>query len=93
MGIGLAQYAALIYLQVKALAVIVVLDGFMHLKCVGLKNAPKSKHWFCRSCHCCVLIINSSIIAHAHKLLLRSEVKVKVHLAISVSSLYTVPYP
>ena len=22
-----------------------------HLKCVGLKQAPKSKNWYCRGCH------------------------------------------
>ena len=26
------------------------LDWF-HLKCVGLKTAPKKKNWFCRSCY------------------------------------------
>ena len=23
---------------------------WVHLKCTGLKRAPKSKHWFCRAC-------------------------------------------
>ena len=23
---------------------------WVHLKCTGLKRAPKNKHWFCRSC-------------------------------------------
>ena len=22
-----------------------------HMKCVGLKDRPKSRYWFCRSCH------------------------------------------
>ncbi len=22
-----------------------------HMTCVGLKKGPKSKHWYCRSCH------------------------------------------
>ena len=25
---------------------------WVHMKCTGLKRAPKSKHWFCRSCFC-----------------------------------------
>ena len=25
---------------------------WVHLKCTGLKRAPKSKHWFCRPCFC-----------------------------------------
>ena len=24
---------------------------WLHLKCAGLRRAPKSKHWFCRSCY------------------------------------------
>ena len=22
-----------------------------HMKCVGLRQSPKAKHWFCRDCH------------------------------------------
>ena len=24
---------------------------WFHVQCVGLKNIPKKKHWFCRECH------------------------------------------
>ena len=24
--------------------------GWMHFKCTGLKNSPKKKYWFCRTC-------------------------------------------
>ena len=25
--------------------------SWFHIKCVGLKSGPKSKHWYCRKCH------------------------------------------
>lgn len=25
--------------------------SWYHLKCVGFKNEPKLKHWYCRKCH------------------------------------------
>ena len=25
--------------------------SWFHMKCVGLKQGPKAKYWFCRSCH------------------------------------------
>ena len=25
--------------------------SWMHIKCAGLKNQRKTKHWFCRKCH------------------------------------------
>ena len=34
----------------ESIACVSCLDWF-HLKCVGLKAAPKKNNWFCRSCY------------------------------------------